>query len=75
MGGEERECNLTFIMAFFTRELVINSARKRFSINSAFVFPEQRQAILNGVLDVRLKARMRLRRECRLIECVCVCLA
>lgn len=70
MGIEEGEC--TFIMAFFTFELVINSARKRFSINSAFVFPEQRQAILDDLLDVPLTAPRRFRRACNVIDCVCV---
>lgn len=62
----------TFIIASFTARLVIKLALKRFSISSALVLPEQRQAILKLFLDGALNARMRLRRECSVDNYSCV---
>ena len=54
----------TFVMASRTRELVIRLFLNRLSINSAFVLPLQRQAILCEV--VLLSERRVLRNECTL---------
>lgn len=57
---------VAFIMASFTAGLVIRFALKRFSISSALVVPEQRQAMLKLFLGGALNARSKVRRECSL---------
>lgn len=44
-GSGRSKVMLTPIIAFFTRSFLISPSLERFSINSAFVVPEQYQAI------------------------------
>jgi len=68
-----RDCELTFIIASLTLELVIKPPLKRLSISSLLVFPEHRQAMSTLDFVTLLMERIILRRECSLAVVCCTC--